>query len=108
MTAARFKRTKPAPPRPPLEPPPPHGLVVTPLEVAGESLVVFSFPRAPSGKRQALTPAEKDVVRHLIEGRSNAEIARTRGRSASTVANQVASIFRKLGVSSRLELARRW
>ena len=34
---------------------------------------------------------------------SNTEIARTRGTSARTVANQVASLFRKLGIRSRAE-----
>lgn len=32
------------------------------------------------------------------EGHSNAEIARARGTSARTVANQLAGLFRKLGV----------
>lgn len=35
---------------------------------------------------------------------SNAEIAERRGTSPRTVANQVASLFRKLGVASRSEL----
>jgi DNA-binding CsgD family transcriptional regulator len=37
---------------------------------------------------------------------SNSEIGRRRGTSGRTVANQMATIFRKLGVSSRAELAR--
>lgn len=40
----------------------------------------------------------------LLDGQSNAEIAARRGRSARTVANQVAAVLRKLGVSSRIEL----
>ena len=43
----------------------------------------------------------------VVAGRSNGEIAAARGRSVRTIANQVAAIFRKLGVGSRLELARR-
>ena len=44
----------------------------------------------------------------VLAGLANAAIARRRGTSARTVANQVASIFRKLGVQSRAELAARW
>jgi DNA-binding CsgD family transcriptional regulator len=80
---------------------------VTPFDVAGEPLVVFSFEHAPAVRR-ALTRAENEIVLHLLDGRSNTEIARLRGRSPSTIANQVATIFKKLGVKSRLELARRW
>jgi DNA-binding CsgD family transcriptional regulator len=43
----------------------------------------------------------------LLEGISYAEIARRRRRSVSTVAKQAGSAFRKLGVSSRGELAAR-
>jgi DNA-binding NarL/FixJ family response regulator len=53
----------------------------------------------------SLTQAERAVAARLLEGRSNAEIARLRRTSARTVANQVASIFRKLDVGSRSELA---
>jgi DNA-binding NarL/FixJ family response regulator len=40
----------------------------------------------------------------LLEGKRNADIARERGTSVRTVANQVAAIFRKLKVRSRAEL----
>jgi len=43
----------------------------------------------------------------LLDGISYAEIARRRRRSVSTVAKQAGSAFRKLGVSSRSELAAR-
>jgi len=56
--------------------------------------------RAPDG----LTLAERAVVDAVASGRSNAEIARLRGTSARTVANQLASVFRKLGVGTRHEL----
>jgi len=54
----------------------------------------------------ALSVAEREVVALALEGRSNLEIAGARGTSARTVANQLASIFRKLAVGSRAELAR--
>ena len=54
--------------------------------------------------RVALSPAERQVARLAAAGLPNAEIARSRGSAVRTVANQIASAFRKLGVRSRLEL----
>jgi DNA-binding NarL/FixJ family response regulator len=54
-----------------------------------------------------LTPAERAVATLLLEGASNAEIAHKRNTSVRTVANQVAAIFRKAQVGSRVELAAR-
>lgn len=51
-----------------------------------------------------LAPAELAVIRLLIEGLSYAEIAGERQTSTRTVANQIASGFRRLGVSGRAEL----
>lgn len=56
----------------------------------------------------SLSRAEIDVAQLAGRGMSNAEIARIRSTSARTVANQLASIFRKLGVQSRSELAARF
>jgi DNA-binding CsgD family transcriptional regulator len=53
-----------------------------------------------------LTPAEIEVVRAIAAGSSQARVARQRGTSRQTVANQVASAFRKLGIGSRRELQR--
>ena len=58
-------------------------------------------PRAPSG---SLSAAEQDVLVSLVRGASNREIATRRRVSERTVANQVASILRKVGVASRFEL----
>jgi DNA-binding CsgD family transcriptional regulator len=69
-------------------------------------LVVVSFPVAGDGTG-VLTDAERKVVALLLEGYANAEIATRRRASVHTIANQVASIFRKLGVGSRHELAAR-
>lgn len=54
-----------------------------------------------------LTPAEQLVLNGIVAGASNETIARCRGTSARTVANQVASVFRKFGVGSRAELVAR-
>lgn len=53
----------------------------------------------------ALSPRQHAVLRLLIEGRTNKEICRAMGLSASTVKTHVAAIFRKLGVTSRTQAA---
>jgi DNA-binding NarL/FixJ family response regulator len=74
------------------------------MQVGGETLVVVSMPiDAPND--DLLSPAEWSVARDAAAGKSNAEIARERGRSPRTIANQLASVYAKLGVGSRAELA---
>ena len=58
----------------------------------------------PRAQASALSPAEESVIRGIAMGRSNAEIAKERGTSPRTVANQVATLLRKFGVTSRYEL----
>lgn len=92
----------------PLVPPPPDGLRLTHLHVGGDSLVVLSSVQQleeAACRIECLTVAERQVLALLLEGRSNQDIAEERVTSERTVANQVAAIFRKLGVSSRRELA---
>ncbi|HEY3501032.1 MAG TPA: helix-turn-helix transcriptional regulator [Polyangiaceae bacterium] len=57
--------------------------------------------------RSALTPCEWRVVQLLVEAKPYEEIALARNASVRTVANQIASAFRKLRVSGRLELLRK-
>ena len=52
-----------------------------------------------------LSESEMEVARAVLAGRTNAEIAAARGRSVKTVANQLGSIYGKLGVRDRYELA---
>lgn len=54
-----------------------------------------------------LSSAERAVILEVIAGRSNAAVAARRQVSARTVANQLASAYRKLGVSSRRDLLAR-
>jgi len=86
------------------------GVTLTPLLVGGEELLAIGIPATDEGFDPAalgLTEAEGEVARGILAGRSNAQIARARGTSLRTVANQVAALFRKLGVGSRTELAAR-
>jgi DNA-binding NarL/FixJ family response regulator len=52
-----------------------------------------------------LTPRERDIADPMVLGYSNREIAMALGSSTNTVRNQVASIFRKAGATTRSELA---
>lgn len=63
-----------------------------------------SIVHARRGRAAGVTAAELAVLALAAAGLSNAETAARRGVSPRTVANQMASIFRKLGVHSRLEL----
>jgi DNA-binding NarL/FixJ family response regulator len=47
---------------------------------------------------RALTPRECDVLRHLAQGRSNAEVAARLGVGVKTVETHRTSLYRKLGV----------
>ncbi|MCC7353743.1 MAG: response regulator transcription factor [Anaerolineae bacterium] len=52
-----------------------------------------------------LTAREMDVLRLLVEGKTNHEIGRALAISEKTVEKHVADIFAKLGVASRVEAA---
>lgn len=51
-----------------------------------------------------LSDAERAVVTGILGGKRIAAIARERGTSPRTVSNQIASVYKKLGVSSRREV----
>lgn len=53
---------------------------------------------------EILTPREMDVLKYIIEGCSNGEIAEKLYISVHTVKNHVTNIFRKLGVKDRSQL----
>jgi DNA-binding NarL/FixJ family response regulator len=55
----------------------------------------------------ALTARERDVVRLVVEGRSNDEIATDLGIAPKTVETHLRRIFERLAVASRTELATR-
>ena len=61
------------------------------------------FHESDRGSYALLTPAERDILRALAEGRSSKEIAATTGRSPQTVDTHIRSICRKLQCSGRRE-----
>lgn len=74
---------------------------------AGEFVISPEF-QAPLRAREAqedLTGRETEVLRLLVEGRSNAEIGRALHMGTGTVRTHVASILRKLGAADRTEAA---
>lgn len=87
--------------------PEPVGLRASLVEIDGEGLLVLSYPVPSPRLPHSLTSAEREVALALLAGRSNRAIAQARGTAERTVANQVAAIYRKLGVRSRTELGRR-
>lgn len=71
------------------------------FDVAGRHLKIVSIPRVESSLSSHLSPAEFEVTRLRAEGFSHAEIAARRKASRRTIANQVASASRKLGIAGR-------
>jgi DNA-binding CsgD family transcriptional regulator/tetratricopeptide (TPR) repeat protein len=73
------------------------------------TLGVRRIPRGPRpetrGNAGQLTRRELEVLHFLVEGRRDAEIARTMYLSPRTVGHHVSSILSKLGVSTRTEAA---
>jgi DNA-binding NarL/FixJ family response regulator len=69
------------------------------LRVGPDEYLVFSMPSSRN-----LTRAEWDVAWLVVAGRKNRQIAEKRGTTLRTVANQVASIYRKLSINRRAEL----
>jgi DNA-binding NarL/FixJ family response regulator len=74
------------------------------LELGGSLRRVVSIVRPDLDLDRMVPPAELAVVRSLIEGATYEEIAKRRGTSTRTVANQITAVFRRLKVSGRSEL----
>jgi DNA-binding CsgD family transcriptional regulator len=70
-----------------------------PFEDAGAPTAVEPMPRIH------LTSLEIAVVRLVVRGHSNAEIAAQLGIQLQAVKNLLSALYAKLGVSTRLQLA---
>jgi DNA-binding NarL/FixJ family response regulator len=82
----------------------PRGIRAERAAHRGKPAVGVSFPVPRINWSESLTSAEKDVADDILAGLPNVAIGRKRGSSVRTVVNQVASIFKKVGAHSRLEL----
>jgi DNA-binding NarL/FixJ family response regulator len=81
----------------------PFGLRASRVNLGGEEVAVFSFPLPAPALPESLSSAEREIALALLDGWSDAQIAIARHTSLRTVANQVRSVLRKLGVQSRGE-----
>lgn len=72
------------------------------ISQVGDTIVV-SVAKTPLPA--VLSESEQEIVHAMLAGSRNAEIAELRSTSPKTVANQLYTIYRKLGVGSRDELA---
>jgi DNA-binding CsgD family transcriptional regulator len=83
---------------------PPPGAQIHWLAANGAELVILSLPlRLPELERRC-SRAERDVLIGILASKSDAEIAKQRGTSPRTIANQARALMRRYGVSSRREL----
>jgi DNA-binding NarL/FixJ family response regulator len=70
----------------------------------------LAFARRPAvgpGAAVRLSVREFEVVRHVVDGRSNDEIGAALGIGSKTVETYLRRMFERLGLASRTELATR-
>ena len=100
---ARSKHSLP----PPAQPSPPPGFRSAALEEEGHTFMVMSYELPEWELPDTLTVTERQVLRALLRGATQAQVAEARSVTSATISNQLASIFHKVGVGSRMELAAR-
>jgi DNA-binding CsgD family transcriptional regulator len=66
--------------------------------------IAYTLGISESSVATHLSRAEQEIAWRVVNGESHKAIARARGTSMNTVANQLASLFSKLGVNRRSEL----
>jgi len=77
-------------------------------EMAIKQQLLVAALREPGREpgQKALTAREKEILRHILAGQSNKEIALTVNSSESAVKGIVQQLFQKMGVRSRSQLVR--
>jgi DNA-binding NarL/FixJ family response regulator len=85
--------------------PPPTGAVACDVSFDGDDYATLALKTPKWRTPRGLTEAERAVAFALLGGATKEQVARERGTSTRTVANQITSIFAKLGVTSRIDLA---
>jgi DNA-binding NarL/FixJ family response regulator len=69
--------------------------------------LAFAVRPSAAASRVRLSQRELDVVRLVVDGRSNDEIAARLGIGAKTVESHLRRLFERLDIASRTELATR-
>jgi DNA-binding NarL/FixJ family response regulator len=81
-----------------------HSALFAPLDGVAPGIDLQVARLTPATTSVGLSDAERAVVTGILGGKRIAAIARERGTSPRTVSNQIASVYKKLGVSSRREV----
>ena len=71
----------------------------------GSAATVVAPAGATTARLKAFTARQRDVLRLIVQGMSNKEIARALNLGEGTVKVHMAAIFRKLGVNRRVAVA---
>ncbi|HEV7961768.1 MAG TPA: helix-turn-helix transcriptional regulator [Actinoplanes sp.] len=64
-----------------------------------------AVPATPAAGIPGLTTLEREILAHLVAGRTYGEIARALVLSEKTVSTHISNMLRKTGTASRVELA---
>ncbi len=82
------------------------GSIWAPRKVLSRLLDARSVSRRPAGASEAtrFTTRENQVIRLLVDGRSNRDIGQSLGIDAGSVKAHIGRMMRKVGVSNRIEL----
>ncbi len=92
---------------------------VSTCSISGATLIIMSHPSGGGAPLECSAPttadpiarlskAQREVLALVVDGWSNQAIAEKRGTSRRTVDKQIELAYRRLGIGSRLELARLW
>ena len=73
------------------------------MAAAFREAIALNAADAPADVVEVLTPREQEILRSMIEGRSNKEIAAQLFVTVATVKWYITQIYRKLGVRSRVQ-----
>ena len=87
----------------------PPGLRGFRFRLGSDEFALLSFDLRAANRHAArvdsLSPSQREIAKLAAQGWSNADIASARATSVRTVENQIAEVYRKLGLRSRRGLA---